>query len=307
MIHQGALGDFILTFPAVARLQQYYQPIDVLCQNQLGKLAGALDLADNWYPIEAASFASLFSEQIDPQIKKFLAQYEYIVLFSLSEKLEQSISGDSANLSCRLSPKPPVHQRTHVTKFVLERISNCGLIPKTDAILDKIPLPVHNSPPQGPHTIFLHPGAGSRRKRWPVSNFLRVETELINAGFKPEFILGPAERDLAVELRHPDRIVHHLDDLPELLNLFGSAAGYIGNDSGASHLAAYIGLPTTVIFGPADPKRWTPNGRMVKIVRPGLQCRPCFETELTNCDNPKCLADISPQKVVETFYKAYSS
>ena len=39
IIHQGALGDFILTFPAIIRLQKYYGGIDVLCQSGLGKLA----------------------------------------------------------------------------------------------------------------------------------------------------------------------------------------------------------------------------------------------------------------------------
>lgn len=307
IIHQGALGDFILTFPAIIQLHKYYKPIDVLCQNQLGKLAGVLGLAINWFPIEAASFASLFSDQIDPRIKKFLEQYENIILFAQSEKLEQSINSITTNLRCRLSPKPTVHQRIHVTKFVLNKILNCGLISKADARLDDIPLPVRDDSQQSTLKILLHPGAGSTRKRWPVSNFLRIEAALKNGKFNPEFILGPAERNLADELQHPGRVLHVLDDLLELLDIINSAAGYIGNDSGASHLAAYTGLPTTVIFGPADPERWTPIGRTVNIIRPSLQCRPCFETELTNCDDPKCLADTSPQKVVETFYKAYSS
>jgi ADP-heptose:LPS heptosyltransferase len=305
IVHQGALGDFILTFPAIIRLQKYYNPIDVLCQNQLGKLAGALGLAENWFPVEAASFASLFSDQIDPKIKTLLEQYENIILFTLSDQLEQSLNRVTANLSCRLPPKPPVYQRIHVAKFVLENIFNCGLIKKADAKLDDIPLPVRQDRPRNPHKILLHPGAGSVRKRWPVSNFLQVEAVLKADGLKPEFILGPAEENLADELQHPHRLVHVLDDLLELLDLFDSAGGYIGNDSGASHLAAYSGLPTTVIFGPADPQRWTPVGLAVQIVRPGLQCRPCFETEPANCDDPQCLAGTSPQKVLETFYSVY--
>jgi len=307
IIHQGALGDFILTFPALTRLQTYYKPIDVLCQNQLGKLARSLGLAENWYPAEAASFASLYSDQIDPKIKTLLAQYRNIILFTLSAQLEQSINRVADNLSCRLPPKPPAHQRIHVAKFVLENIFNCGLIKKEDATLDDIPLPDIANRPRNPHKILLHPGAGSIRKRWPVSSFLQVEAVLKADGLKPEFVLGPAEEGMAAELEHPNRIVHTLGDLPELAALLKSAGGYIGNDSGASHLAAYLGLPTTVIFGPADPLRWEPVGRAVTIVRPGLQCRPCFETEPANCDDPQCLADTRPQKVLEAFYRVYSN
>ena len=303
IIHQGALGDFILTFPALIRLQKYYKQIDVLCQNQLGKLAKSLGVAQNWYPSEAAYFASLFSDQIDPKIKTILKQYGSIILFTLSDDLEQSINSITAKLSCRLPPKPPAHHRIHVAQFVLENIYNCGLITKADVNLDEIPLPVIEAPLRNPHKILLHPGAGSIRKRWPVSNFIQVEAALKADGFKPEFVLGPAEERLADDLQCPQRLVHVLDDLPDLVALLNSAGGYIGNDSGASHLAAYLGLPTTVIFGPADPARWAPVGRAVQIVRPHLPCRPCFETEPANCEDPRCLAGTSPQKVLEAFYR----
>jgi heptosyltransferase-3 len=305
IIHQGALGDFILTFPAISRLRKYFKPIDVLCQNQLGKLAGTLGLAENWFPTEAAYFASLFSDQIDPKMEAILKQYETIILFTLSDDLEQSIKRITANLSCRLPPKPPAHHSIHVAEFVLEHFFNCGLITQAEAKLDDIPFPVTADHRRNPTKILLHPGAGSIRKRWPVSNFLRVAAALQADGLKPEFVLGPAEESLAQELQHPDRTVHVLDDLPRLSALLKSAAGYIGNDSGASHLAAYLGLPTTVIFGPADPKRWSPVGRAVKIVRPPLGCRPCFETEPANCEDPQCLAGTSPQKVLEAFYSVY--
>ena len=122
-------------------------------------------------------------------------------------------------------------------------------------------------------------------------------------GLRPEFILGPAEEDLVGELQRPDRTVHALSDLLDLTVLLKSAGGYIGNDSGASHLAAFLGLPATVIFGPADPRRWKPMGRSVAIVRPELECRPCFETEQTNCNDPMCLTNITPQQVIRVFYR----
>jgi len=305
IIHQGALGDFILTFPAITRLHKYYKPIDVLCQSQPGKLAKALGMVKNWYPAEAASFASLFSDQIDPKIKAILKQYDKFVIFTLSDRLEQSINSVSTNSSCRLPPKPPADQRIHVAQFILENISNCGLIKQADATLEDIPLPERKGQPQNPRKILLHPGAGSIRKRWPLSSFLIVESMLKAAGLKPEFVLGPAERDLAEALQQRDRPLYILDDLLDLVVLLKSAGGYIGNDSGASHLAAYCGLPTTVIFGPADPERWTPIGRAVQIVRPELECQPCFEAEPDNCDGLLCLEGTGPQKVIDAFYRVY--
>ena len=305
LIPQGALGDFILTVPSITRLHRYYKKIDVLCQSQPGKLAKALEMVKNWYPAETASFSSLFSDHIDPKIKTILKQYDKVIIFTFSDQLEQSINSVSASLSCRLPPKPPAGQRIHVAQFILDNIANCGLIKNADAALDGISLPDRRSRRQHPRKILLHPGAGSIRKRWALSNFLVVESTLKAAGLKPEFVLGPAERDLAQQLQQPDRPLHILDELLELLELFKSAGGYIGNDSGASHLAAYCGLPTAVIFGPADPERWAPLGRAVQIVRPALQCSPCFEIEPVNCDGLLCLEGTSPQKVTDAFFSAY--
>jgi ADP-heptose:LPS heptosyltransferase len=305
IIHQGALGDFILTFPAVIRLRKYYKSIDVLCQSQPGKLAKALGIAENCYPAEAAYVASLFSNQIDPKIKTILEQYDDVVVFTLADRLEQSVNKVKANLSCRLPPKPPAGRRIHVAQFILDNIANCGLIKDADATLEGLPLPDGRGRSRNPRKILLHPGAGSIRKRWPLANFLQVESMIEADGFKPEFVLGPAERDLAEALQLANRTTHVLDDLLDLLYLYDSADAYIGNDSGASHLAAYCGLPTTVIFGPADPERWTPIGRAVQIVRPGLQCRPCFETEPDNCEGLLCLEGTSPRKVIEAFYSVY--
>ena len=305
IIHQGALGDFILAFPAIKRLHQYYQPIDVLCQSRFGKLAKALRIAENWFPIEAAYFSSLFSNQIDPQIKALLEKYKKIMVFTTSNRLEQSINAVSKRPSCSLPPKPPAGRPVHVAEFIFDHVYNCGLISKADARLDDILSPDRPVGQGSPERILLHPGAGSIRKRWPLDNFLQVESMLKVSGLKPEFVIGPAERDLAEDLQQTDLRLHVLDDLLELLELLSSAGGYIGNDSGASHLAAYCGLPTTVIFGPADPRRWTPIGPAVKIVRPALQCRPCFETEPENCDNPQCVEGISPREVLEVFYSVY--
>ena len=124
-------------------------------------------------------------------------------------------------------------------------------------------------------------------------------------GLEPEFILGPAEVDLVDELPRTKRTVHILTDLRELAALLDAAGGYIGNDSGATHLAAHLGVPTGVIFGPADPKRWKPVGQLVEIVRPVLDCRPCFETEVTNCDGSMCLHGTTPEMVIKAFYRVY--
>jgi heptosyltransferase-3 len=304
IIHQGALGDFILIFPALIRLQKYYDIIDVLCQSGIGKLAASLGLVKKWYPLEAAYVASLFTDRIDSKIKTLLTPYANILLFTLSDQLEQTIRQITSVPAYCISPKPPEYVRIHLTEYVLENLVNCGLIKKADVVVGDIPLPMRSNRAKYSGKVLLHPGAGSKRKRWPIANFLEVEAMLKAGGLKPEFILGPAEEDMVHGLTKMNRTVHILTDLTELAALFNSAGAYIGNDSGASHLAAFLGLPATVIFGPADPRRWTPVGRNVAIVRPDeIECRPCFETEIANCDSSECLTKTTPQQVMQAFYR----
>jgi len=42
---------------------------------------------------------------------------------------------------------------------------------------------------------------------------------------------------------------------------------YLGNDSGITHLAAMLGVPTVAIFGPTDPAISRPVGPFVKVLQ----------------------------------------
>ena len=54
--------------------------------------------------------------------------------------------------------------------------------------------------------------------------------------------------------------------LTELMTQISRCRAFIGNDSGITHLAAYIGCPTTVLFGPTDPRVWGPLGRRARVI-----------------------------------------
>jgi ADP-heptose:LPS heptosyltransferase len=64
----------------------------------------------------------------------------------------------------------------------------------------------------------------------------------------PLLLGAPAARDLP---------------LPDLAALLARATAYLGNDSGVSHLAAAVGVPSVVLFGPTDRRRWRPLGTHV--------------------------------------------
>jgi ADP-heptose:LPS heptosyltransferase len=308
IVHQGALGDLVCIFPVIVALRRHFRPVGILCQEHLGRLAAAEGLVEAWFPIEAAWTASLFAGEAGPDARRFFAPYAHFLVFSRSETVAACLQRIGGTRVCRVPPRPPTDRRIHVTEHALERIRECGLLPERERTLPETAPsaapPVEKSRSK---TILIHPGAGSLRKRWPLAGFQDVAVQLATLKLSPEFVIGPAEQDLLPELSRRNAAVHRPVGSLDLLARLRSAAAYIGNDSGVSHLAAWAGLPSVVIFGPTDPARWRPRGDAVEIVQPSLDCVPCFETAAENCAVADCLARITPGNVIEAFQRVVRS
>jgi len=67
----------------------------------------------------------------------------------------------------------------------------------------------------------------------------------------------------------PDAIRY--DNLYELARWIAGARGYLGNDSGITHLAAAVGAPVVAISGPTEPAVWGPRGELVRVVHGALE------------------------------------
>jgi ADP-heptose:LPS heptosyltransferase len=314
VIHHGALGDVVATFPALLKLKKKYGRLKMLCEGRIGELARFLDIVDDHFPMEAGAFATLYSSRVDPVVKNILLEYDKIVLFSRARDLQNRLFSITEKPVCRIQPKPHMNQNVHVAEHVLSHLVRCGLLEKADVdrgtLSSSAVHPDRRDPNFDRSRILIHPGSGSRKKCWPVSNFIRIARLLRARSWRPEFILGPAEDDLADILTREffqqneySGNVHRMDNLTELALGLKASGGFIGNDSGVSHLSAFLGLPTVAVFGPSDPQRWRPVGRHVTIVRPALDCSPCFETDSAGCEEMECLTRTSPEDVLAAYFR----
>jgi heptosyltransferase III len=113
-----------------------------------------------------------------------------------------------------------------------------------DHLLRTLGLPRPNLPdlwkPTSPD-ILIHAGSGSAKKNWPFFDELMGTL--------------PAARAIPTNL-----------SLVELSHLLRTSRAFIGNDSGITHLAAYLGCPTVALFGPTVPGTWGPIGRRTRII-----------------------------------------
>lgn len=99
-------------------------------------------------------------------------------------------------------------------------------------------------------------------KTWTVAGWIALGRWLIDHGVTV-VVTGTA----SAEARYCEQVVQGLPDavnlvdqvtLPGLGCLLGHAALYVGTDTAVSHMAAAVGVPTVVLFGPSNPVKWGP-------------------------------------------------
>jgi len=149
-------------------------------------------------------------------------------------------------------------------------------------------------------------GAGASygsAKCWPPDRFAELASRLQvkEARAKVDVILFgtptevPVSSAIAAGMRLPPIDLTGktaIDDLPALLS---QCHLFIGNDSGAMHVAAAVGLPVVAVFGPTDPFGTAPVTPRCSIVQEKPYCSPCF---LRRCPTDhRCMAHVTPQAV----------
>jgi ADP-heptose:LPS heptosyltransferase len=133
--------------------------------------------------------------------------------------------------------------------------------------------------------ICLHPGARDERKRWPAKHFAVVGDRLSEEG--NTIVLTGSEIELPV-LEEVERHMHNPAintvkyqkeiALGELASIIGNAQLLICNDTGVSHIASALQVPSIIIFSPlSNPGRWAPLDAVLhRIVTPEKSRNPDF-------------------------------
>jgi ADP-heptose:LPS heptosyltransferase len=150
--------------------------------------------------------------------------------------------------------------------------------------------------------IGLFPGAGHSFKRWPPERFIALGKELARR-FAVIVFAGPGEPGLGEEVAagigpgaRPQS-----GPLRDMLSQIARCRLFIGNDTGPSHCAAALGVPTIALFGPTDPDVTGPFGQRVVCMRSEEPCGPCYRGRgKYNCTHHsrKCLEGITVEQVL---------
>ncbi|OGW37999.1 MAG: hypothetical protein A2Y97_10040 [Nitrospirae bacterium RBG_13_39_12] len=149
------------------------------------------------------------------------------------------------------------------------------------------------------------PGARWKTKIWPAEYFGELSFKLpirtVIAGSKKDMDIA----NKIVVLSNGNSIsLAGKTDLKELIEVIRGAKFVVSNDSGPMHIAAALGIPVFAIFGPTDPLRTGPYGKMHTVIKEDTPCAPCFKK---TCSEMKCMNDLSTEKVYEAIKRNFPS
>jgi heptosyltransferase II len=155
-------------------------------------------------------------------------------------------------------------------------------------------------------------GAGASygsAKCWPPDRFAETLNEFQSQSDVDVILFGtpgeaPVSAAIAADLRRPPIDLTGKTSIADLPGLLSQCHLFLGNDSGAMHVGAAVGLPVVAVFGPTDPEGTAPVTPRASIVQQKAYCSPCF---LRRCPTDhRCMLAVTPA-MVETALRAQFS
>jgi len=274
IIRGGAIGDFILTLPAIAAIRNRFPDahLEVLGYPHIVQLALAGGLVDRVQSIEARALAGFFAKggMLDQDLADYFSEFDIILsyLYDPDEIFQANVCRCAHGQFLAGPHRPGDGERVHASKVFLKPLERLS-------IFDADPVPRLSMPSSGPTRNFvaIHPGSGSERKNWPEENWAELSGQLVGGSLVNLLLVGgeaeggKLDRLASVLPRGRVQQAQSLP-LPELARkLQNECAAFVGHDSGISHLAAAIGVPCLVLWGDAPEPVWRPPQEHVVIVR----------------------------------------
>jgi hypothetical protein len=263
VFHRGALGDSVLTWPLLAALATRHDEVAFVTDLSKGRLAQRFaDPRVLAIDAERPEFTALWTGEA-PNIPPIDADL-VIHLCATPVDADGQAALDRWTSAARL-----MYPGARVIK-------GAGVLNRTRAVelaraFGRFVQGKARGDSSGP--LVIHIGAGSSEKRWPLPLWrgLIGQLQVLLPDRSIRLIAGEVEND---RLTAAERAMFmslggvFLFTLEELADVLDSAGAYIGADSGPTHVAGAIGVPTIALFGPTDPELWAPIGPRVHVLAP---------------------------------------
>jgi len=283
VIRGGAIGDFIVTLPALKALREAcpHAHIEILGYKHIAVLAENRFYAQAVRSIEYGSLSGFFAKnsELPAELADYFASFDLIIsyLYDPDGVFESNLRRCGVK-NLLWGPAKIVETSDHAARQLARPIEELGI--RVVDLTEKIFLSEEDrqfgreflQTPSQP-IIAIHPGSGSKEKNWPLQNWIELfSREHWHVEDRPSLIVisGEADKAQTAHLEHTwkDQDIRFAKNLP-LPHLAGvlEHSIFIGHDSGISHLAAAAGASCILLFGPTEPNVWAPRNENVQVLR----------------------------------------
>lgn len=263
VLRGGALGDFLVTLPALALLRAHWPVarLELVGHPAAADLALAHGLLDAAHSQHDARWTPLFGDAPLPNaLAAWLGDFDLVLNFwpdpDGALRRHFPVHAGQRFLSGEALPTC-----APAAAHYCETLRALGLTP--GAYFH--PLALGRKAATRPGPIAIHPGSGSPRKNWPLDRW----TELcawLKREHRVELLIVSGEAEAPNALAGLGTSAYRLP-LRELAERLAECGLFLGHDSGVSHLAAACGVPCVLLFGPTDPAMWAPPAPHVQVLR----------------------------------------
>ncbi len=258
--HMGALGDFVLSLPALKYLRSSYPDHEFVAigHPEHLKIATQLRLLDRVYDRESRWLIPLFSGE---KIPAPLPEPDGAVFWmSAGDSLERLIRRKAGLPVLFLPTVPPAP--IPAADYYVSRIRNYFSLPDAPP-LDKL----FSFGESAGQKILIHPGSGNPSKNHSLKFYLQLK-EYLSTRTKREigFLLGPVEMEAGLQNELPESAVYLSPTVQDLMAFLQETELYIGNDSGVSQLVGLMNRPCIVFYRTTSPVIWGIRSEKSRII-----------------------------------------
>ncbi|MEI6563281.1 MAG: glycosyltransferase family 9 protein [bacterium] len=329
VIRPGGLGDMILVQPMLEKLHAKYPlaSIDLVCERRNQEIMEFSRSAATVLTYDSRPFrliGKLMAGRYDLAIDTEQFHYFSAVMALLSRA--------PFRIGYKINPgRNPIY--THLISYDLEgyeadeflkllrplgistsaEVKGCLKLP--DVILpDDLETVLDEARSGSTGLLLIHVGSSSRYKTWDISNFAGLVRGLgKDRAIRIGLVGGRKDSPVAALVAQRSGLTDRISvmagrlTLRQTARLLGEATLFVGGDSGLAHLAATYGVPSVVLFGPSDFRKWSREGQTSVVVRKEMACSPCFIFGYHKyCRSITCMESIGVRDVLDACRKLMS-
>jgi heptosyltransferase-3 len=330
----GSLGDSIVAIPALRTVRENFPSAEIVVLHESG--GGLVEppeviptsLVDRYIGNDRRSLGVLSYLRVLPRLRK--ERFDAAVYLVFSDRLIASVKRDAqyfraAGIKRLIGFQPftpaelfPTDPAGHLAKVPqeaerkLSRLERDGLRPSAQAL--EIPWIIpHDDEAErvclwlrehvrSAGILALAPGCKTKANRWPVERFVEVVRAVREESDIDVVIVGGA-----IEEKVGDDICSQLSrctnaagkfSVRENAALLSLCDGYLGLDTGTTHLAAAVGTPIVAVYGQRNnPGQWFPTGNELQMIQTDVPCAGC-RLQTCSLEAHPCMTGIKVSDVV---------